>query len=973
MNEETLFHEALQLSTCQRRVFLSARCEADPDLQQKVEALLDAHDQAGDFMNGPTRADSIRGSRRFREGPGSRIGPYTLGEQLGEGGFGVVFRAEQQVPVHRQVALKIIKPGMDSRQVVARFQAERQALALMQHPNIAQVLDAGTTDSGLPFFVMELIRGEPITAYCRACGHDLRTRLSLFATVCRAVQHAHQKGIIHRDIKPSNIIVTTVDGQPVPKVIDFGIAKAIDQRLTDDSIATDMAFLIGTPKYMSPEQVDGLGRDIDTRCDIYALGVVLYELLTGTTPLERSHLDGMDFERIRRAIVETEPARPSARLATGAQTTQQHAAPGLAADRKLIHEVRGDLDWIVMKAIEKDRNRRYASAVAMAEDIEAYLRNEPVRARPPSASYRLRKLVQRNRGVFAASVFLTLALFATLIGLLLTNAAIRREQSRTSEERRQAEAARRLAEQRSDEIRKGLDDFFAANHLLERARLEISREYWDDAEAALTRAIELRPEYSVLWNERAELYRRLGLFDLAVRDLNRAYRLQKPSLPTPHRFHAIMLRHVGDDHAARPIITRMRSEFEGTPQHGIAMETILTSALLPGSPAECEYDTELGRVLVDATPQNPWFHYGLGAALYRAGGYSEALEELITARTIDPNWTSRDMVLPMLAMTYFKLGRKDEADAALARAGAALEAWSDQRLGHWKGNWAVHFHASEEWPVFWWDWLECKVYCDDATRLITGREPAPDYRMKMIRARGFSALRRRGEAIAEYESALAIQPDLPRVQFELHLDRGYQAGYRDWSLAAREFGLARKLEPNEFRVWALESIARLAAGDRAGYQALCSEMLDHFGDTTDPVAAHEVVFACVLSPQAVDDPARLLPLAELASRYHHGNERVLGAAYYRAGDHERAADCLERSARFFKPRGWELSFRAMALFKHGDAAGARKYLAQARAWISEAERQDRLDLTVRERLWGGFNERFEFPLLLEEASTLIDP
>ena len=349
------------------------------------------------------------------EGSGGRIGPFRILQQIGEGGFGSVFEAEQEQPVKRRVALKIIKLGMDTREVIARFEAERQALALMDHPHIARMLDAGATDSGRPYFVMELVDGEPISAYCRKHGLSIVQRLQLFDQVCAAVQHAHTKGVIHRDLKPNNVLVSTQDDLPFAKVIDFGIAKATSGRLTDKTLFTEANLMMGTPLYMSPEQAEG-SADIDTRTDIYSLGVILYELLTDTTPLDSNTLRSAGYAEVQRIIREVEPPLPSARLSKSIATQVGADAKQRDDSRKLTRTLRGELDWIVMKAIEKDRLRRYETPAALAADVRRYLDDEPVLAAPPSVSYRLRKFVRRNKGTVAAGALIALSMLAGIVG-----------------------------------------------------------------------------------------------------------------------------------------------------------------------------------------------------------------------------------------------------------------------------------------------------------------------------------------------------------------------------------------------------------------------------------------------------------------------------------------------------------------------------------------------------------------------------
>jgi serine/threonine protein kinase/WD40 repeat protein len=452
---ESILASAVELpSAAERRQFVEQACGGDAELQLRVEALIENHFRAGSFLESPAPDLSATARESVGEGPGTVIGPYKLLQQIGEGGMGAVFMAEQAHPVQRRVALKIIKPGMDNRQVLARFEAERQALALMDHPHIAKVHDGGTTNSGRPYFVMELVKGVPITRYCDDHHLTPRERLELFVPVCQAVQHAHQKGVIHRDLKPSNVLVALYDSRPVPKVIDFGVAKATGFKLTDKTLFTEFGQVVGTLEYMSPEQAQLNQLDIDTRSDIYALGVLLYELLTGTTPLDRKRLQGTALLEALRLIREEEPPRPSTRLGTTEELPAIAANRGLESSR-LSELVRGELDWIVMKCLEKDRGRRYETANSLARDLERYLADEPVLACPPSAGYRLRKFARRHKAAVTAAALTAAALVLGLVVSTalavwalnaegLANTRLRAEEK----ERRRALAAERVGKHR---------------------------------------------------------------------------------------------------------------------------------------------------------------------------------------------------------------------------------------------------------------------------------------------------------------------------------------------------------------------------------------------------------------------------------------------------------------------------------------------------------------------------------------------
>ena len=447
IDEKSVFNAARQIEdAAEREAYVQKTCREDRQAAQRICELLRVHEQDRSFLESPAGAAYMptMAEQPLAECAGTVIGPYKLLEQIGEGGFGVVFMAEQSSPVRRKVAVKVIKPGMDTRQVIARFEAERQALALMDHPHIAKVLDAGATENGRPYFVMELVKGIPITGYCDQHQLALPERLELFITVCQAVQHAHQKGIIHRDLKPSNVLVADFDDRAVPKIIDFGVAKAMCGQLTDKTLFTGFAQLLGTPLYMSPEQAALNSIDIDTRSDVYSLGVLLYELLTGTTPLGQQRLWTAPFDETLRLLREEDPPKPSTRLAT-IDNLRFVAANRHMEPVRLTRLVRGELDWIVMKALEKDRSRRYQTATGFASDVERYLADEEVQACPPTTVYRLCKFARRNKATLVAAVLVLGSLIGGIVGTSWQAVRATDERNEKEDARRESAANERKA------------------------------------------------------------------------------------------------------------------------------------------------------------------------------------------------------------------------------------------------------------------------------------------------------------------------------------------------------------------------------------------------------------------------------------------------------------------------------------------------------------------------------------------------
>jgi len=598
---KSIFLDAQEIaSPPARAAYLDRRCGADQRLRGEVETLLRHHERLGDYLEQPAcdpgLAQDVAG-RLPTEGPGSIIGPYKLLEQIGEGGMGVVYMAEQTQPVRRKVALKIIKPGMDSKQVIARFEAERQALALMDHPNIAKVLDAGATSppceagvwgGGRPYFVMELVKGIPITDYCDKDRLSIRERLDLFLQICKAVQHAHQKGIIHRDIKPTNVLITLHDGVPVPKVIDFGIAKATGQQLTEKTLFTAFAQMVGTPLYMSPEQAALSGLDIDTRSDIYSLGVLLYELLTGTTPFDAATFRAAAYDEIRRIIRDDEPSKPSTRLGALGVTLMTTSTNRHTDSRKLVHALRGELDWIVMKALEKDRSRRYETASAFASDVIRYLTDKPVEACPPSAWYRLRKNARRNRVALTTAALIGLALTAGTA--VSTWQAIRATRAGTLAGQRQREAQSAAAESKAV-----LE--FLVHDLLGASRPENAlgrdvkvADVLANAEKKIDDAFPDQPLVEAgVRHALAVAFSSLSRFDVAYRHSSRSYDLRLPLLGPEHpdtlrsmNILARVLLSQGKHDEARKLIERtleIRRRVRG-PEHPETLESMNDLAIV---------------------------------------------------------------------------------------------------------------------------------------------------------------------------------------------------------------------------------------------------------------------------------------------------------------------------------------------------------------------------------------------------------
>ena len=669
LTEREIFLEALEMTTPEARAaYLQGVCGRDVTLRRKVDELLKEHYSNDSLLAG----SALDGERpgivqpRASEAPAQMIGRYKLLERIGEGGFGEVWVAEQREPVKRRVALKIIKLGMDSRQVVARFEAERQALAMMDHANIAKIFDAGVTDNGRPYFVMELVRGIKITEYCDQNQLPTRERLKLFMLVCQAIQHAHQKGIIHRDIKPSNILVTLHDGVPVPKVIDFGIAKATHQELTDKTLFTQFQHFIGTPAYISPEQAEMSGLDIDTRADIYSLGVLLYELLVGRTPFDAKEMMQGGLDALRQIIREKEPLRPSTKLNTLSGDARTTAGKHRQTDvGNLVHQLQGDLDWIVMRCLEKDRTRRYDTANGLAADVQHYLSDEPIVACPPSAGYRLRKFVRRNKGPVLAGGIVLLALVVGIIGTTL--GLIEAGRQRLLVERQRNELAER---------NRALQAAHEQERLLnERARQAIETVMSETAIEQLTRQKELRPEQKDFLDKMIQYYGESAQEEAATEEERSR---QARAYHRMGRMNQVLGRDKDSENAYRRAVSlfqQLAADFPTRPEFRQELATSLnllgvlllaTGRLTEAESAKIEGLAILKQLAADF-PNRPefrqalaGFHQNLGHLLHVTGRLTEAesaqAEALAIRKQLAADFPADPILRRALAMSHNSLG-----------------------------------------------------------------------------------------------------------------------------------------------------------------------------------------------------------------------------------------------------------------------------------------------------------------------------
>jgi serine/threonine protein kinase len=972
-SQDDIFLKAREFAdTVQQAAYLAEACGGNAELRQRIETMLRDAEKAERFF-GAEGTIAVAPASPVTEGLGTVIGRYKLLQKIGEGGMGVVYMAEQREPVVRKVALKIIKLGMDTAQVVARFEAERQALALMDHPNIAKVFDGGTTDSGRPYFVMELVQGLPMTRFCDEANLSMQERLRLFIEVCAAVQHAHQKGVIHRDLKPSNVLVTLHGDKPVPKVIDFGVAKATQGRLTDKTVFTQFQQFIGTPAYMSPEQASLSGLDVDTRSDIYALGVLLYELLTGATPFDAAELLKAGLDEMRRIIRESDPPRPSTRLSSlegqdlTATAKHRHTEPP-----KLIHLVRGDLDWIVMKCLEKDRVRRYETANGLAMDLQRHLSNEPVEARPPSTLYRVQKAIRRNKGAFAAAAAIAVVLI--LASVISTWQAVRatRAEKKTKE---QTEVAQRL--------QSGLDNDRGLYRDSYRVRSYENASRTNEA-ASLMRNLYPRlalvfPEHRDDGLELARSFVRMKLYreaQVAYEPVRKSFERDLPAMP--ENFQKLVEATAASKGWPTAAET-CRRNFEVLPSDPRAWRSKAMTFLYVNDREWFEKAATRAMALADTCTN--WDDFitiveTAARAPYTASPsqtnfFDRALHRI--EREMPASGQARGRAA--MGMLLFRLGRFIESLRSLTIASAQLGPGLDDACVWMVAPLCQALDSqmrTNGWGYSNYEQAERRA----ATTSLRDTEALADYeRFLNETERWYLVLRR--EALSLIPGALV--DSLARRQLWKEAAEQAAKSIERYDVSRYNFELpiynAEAVKTRTARAVLLASI-----GNVDEYRALCNRISLEFQHTTNFPVFEPIAKSCLILPDSAAEPIALSNLLHTLSLKKPANDEwaaigqyTLGLGYYRQANYAAATNCLGRALRFAAVPGGDYAYiearmtLAMSQFQLGLTNEARATLSEG---LKAEERQATLE--TRGDLGPNWSARLRDKILIKEARTLIE-
>ncbi len=961
MLEREVFVEAIaREDPVERAAYLNEACQSDADLLRRVTQLLAEHERQEPFIldRPPSALDQVVNDLAWEQ-PGQFIGPYKLLEPLGEGGMGMVFLAQQTRPIERLVAIKIIKPGLVTRQVLARFDAERQAVARMEHPNIARMLDAGETERGRPFFVMELVQGVPITVYCDQKRLALRARIELVIQVCHAVQHAHQRGIIHRDLKPTNVLVAECDNQAIPKIIDFGVAKAKLERLAEGTLSTEFGQLVGTLEYMSPEQANFHQADVDTRSDVYSLGVMLYEILAGATPFQIRRLESFSIDEMLRMLREDDPLRPSVGLCKLPQVTTI-ANHRDAEVRKLTATLQGELDWIVLKALEKDRNRRYDSANCLASDLAAYLANQPVTACPPSALYRIQKTVSRNKLAIAlAATVLSSLIVATVVSLWQAKVAREAEgQSRLRLVSEQAALQRAHAEaDKAKKISSLLQQMLATASPTAAKHTDYTvRQMLEDFSPHLSDQLRGQPETEAAVRATiGNTYRRLQSFDQADTQLQAALQLR--------------VRVLGPHHP------------------DVAQSLVDYSANLYGrgdvAAAELHAKQALAIHRILPLPDRVTIQIFTALQLYAVAQsqYAEArkmADEALQIAARSPGvFAEEACILHHLADTHLHEGDIREAEHFAKRSVALhqrLHGPQHPETAHGMFVLANVLHEQQQYQeaARWYQLtlaIQRNHFADGQTPVLAALAGLA----RTLRAQGDET------AIKRLMSTVDLSVAYPDEWQSAYFRGSYLAEIGQWQQADQAFVEAaeRDAEPNRFRCLYYSALVRLAAGDEVGYRAACETLVAKAEMVTDVSLPYSSVWACALAPNALSDRERIMTLAKRLDHDSTSSSNpiylsTLAAAQFRAGLLDDARELFLKvieAAPATSPDLRATTYSQLFLALIEQQAGARQ---AAQQWLDAAsETLDRPMSPAQRQLASRWDSILPLRLLLHEARRAL--